>query len=127
MAKGAQVRVEGLSRLRRTLRKAGHDLEDLKDVNAAVAAIVVQAAGAYAPRRTGALAASPRPSRAKARARVLAGGARVPYAGPIHWGWPARNIQAQPWLSQAAQATEPQWTGTYRQGVEDVLSKVKGA
>lgn len=122
-----QVQVQGLAQLRRTLRKAGHDLSDMADVNAAVAGIIVRAQAARAPRRTGALAASPRPSRAKGRARVLAGGARVPYAGPIHWGWPARNISPQPWLSETAQATEPAWVDEYRRGVTDILTTVKGA
>jgi len=58
---------------------------------------------------------------------VQAGRASVPYAGPIHWGWPARNIEPQPFLTDAAVATEPRWTAQYLEDVEAALAKVKGA
>jgi hypothetical protein len=60
------------------------------------------------------------------RARVVAGRASVPYAPPIHWGWPARNIAAQPFVSQAAQATESQWLPVYLHDVQQALDRVKG-
>lgn len=121
------VRVEGLATLTRTMRKAGEDLADLKDANAAAAAVVVGAAAAMAPRRSGRLAASIRGSRAAGRARVLAGRASVPYAAPIHWGWPARRIGAQPFLTDAAVATEGQWLPQYLKDVQAALDKVRGA
>jgi hypothetical protein len=127
MATEAGVKVEGLATLVRTMRKAGEDLADLKDANARAAAIVVGRASATAPRRSGRLAASVRGTRAAGRARVQAGRASVPYAGPIHFGWPARRIAAQPFLSDAARATEPQWLPTYVKDVQAALDKVRGA
>ena len=50
----------------------------------------------------------------------------MPYAGPIHWGWPAHHIEAQPFLSDAAKATEPQWRSEYMKAVEDALAQVRG-
>lgn len=121
-----QVQVRGAKQLRRTLKRAGVGLEDLKDAHAAAGSIVVAAGRTGAPRRSGRLASSVRASRAAASATVRAGGAQTPYAGVIHWGWPAHHITAQPWLSQAATATEPAWTAAYLEAVDRVLAGVKG-
>lgn len=123
---GAQVRVDGARKLRRELKRMGEDLDDLKAVNAAVAAFVATAAAGAAPRRTGALAGTVRGNRAVSRATVSAGRAAVPYAGPVHWGWPARNIAPQPFISEVAQGTEAQWVDMYRRGVEEAIGKVRG-
>lgn len=123
----AQVQIQGARELRRTLKRAGVSVEDLKDANAAAGAIVVAAGRTSAPRRSGRMAGTVRASRAAASATVRAGGAAVPYAGVIHWGWPARGIAAQPWLSEAATSTESAWLAAYEAGVEKVLSTIKGA
>jgi hypothetical protein len=123
----AGVRVEGARELRRTLKRAGVSVEDLKDANQAAGNIVAAAGRVSAPRRTGALPSSVRASRAAASATVRAGGARTPYAGVIHWGWPAHGISAQPWLSEAATSTESAWTAAYEAGVEKLLATIKGA
>ncbi len=122
----AAVVITGLPRLRSALRAAGQDVADLKDANAAAAALVASAASARAPRRTGRLAASARGNRAVGRATVLVGGAAVPYAGPIHWGWPARGIEANPFASDAARATEPTWVPLYERAIEKVVDGVGG-
>lgn len=122
------VRVEGARELRRTLRKAGHDLNDLKDAHQAAGSIVLNDARPRTPRGfTGRLQASQRQARAATFAEVRAGNARVPYAGPVHWGWPARNIAAQPWLADSAKRTEPQWTAAYEAAVNRVLDTIQGA
>lgn len=121
------LRIEGLNELVRTMRKAGQDMEDLKDAHARAGEIVARAAEAMAPRRSGKLAGTIRAARQVRRARVQAGRASVPYAAPIHWGWPARNIEANPFLSEAARATEPQWRVEYERAVQDALDKVRGA
>lgn len=122
----AGIRVEGAANLRRTMRKAGDDLGDLQEAHAAAAAIAGARARETAPQRTGRLASSVRWSGAKATATVRAGGASVPYAMPIHWGWPARGIPAQPFISEAARATESAWTAVYEAAVEAILHRVKG-
>jgi hypothetical protein len=121
------VRVEGAAKLARTLRRAGHSLEDLKEANQDVAQFVVERADSRAPRRTGALAATARPARAAGRARVLAGRAGVPYAGPIHWGWEARGIQAQPWIHDTALDNQTQIESMYLDAIEHVLDAIEGA
>lgn len=121
------VRVEGARELRASLRKAGADLADLKAVNASVASMVASAAMAAAPRRTGRLAASVRGNRAVSTARISAGTAGIPYAGAIHWGWPSRNIEAQPFIADTAAALEDQWVKLYETGIADVINKIDGA
>lgn len=122
-----RIQVDGARQLRRTLRKAGDDLTELKEAHAAAARIAATEAAARAPRRSGALAGSVRSSGTKTAGIVRAGYARVPYAGPIHWGWPARNIEPQPFASEAAKRTQARWTLVYKQAVDKILSRVKGA
>lgn len=121
------VRVDGLNRLVRTMRRAGADLQDFKDAHAKAASIVVSAANSRVPRRSGDLASTIRPAKQARRAIIYAGNARVKYANPIHWGWPARHIRANPFISNAAQQTEPVWTSAYFQELEDIINKIAGA
>jgi hypothetical protein len=121
------VRIEGLNTLIRTLDKASDEIAALKDAHAKAGEIVASEAESIAPRRSGALANTIRAARQARRARIQAGRARVAYAGPIHWGWPARGIEPQPFLSIAARNTEPRWTAQYREDVQKALDNVKGA
>lgn len=127
----AGVQIEGMRSLRSTLRKAGDDLTELKGVNAAAAGIAAGRAQGWAPVRSGALAASVRSSGTKTAGIVRSGNNRksasgVPYAGPIHWGWPSRNIKANPFLSYSAQATEPTWIKLYTDYLDETIGKIKG-
>lgn len=123
---GSTLKIEGLAELVRTLKRAGVDVSELKDAHRRAGEIVAHEAAIRAPRRTGALAGSIKAAKQVRRARVQVGGARVPYAAPIHWGWPARGIGAQPFLTDAAQATEAQWTAQYVKDIETALAKVRG-
>lgn len=120
------VHVEGLTELRRTLREAGIDVSQLKDANRAAANVVVGPARIAAPKLTGRLAASVRVGATQKAGIVRAGRASIPYAGAIHWGWPARGIAAQPFLSDTARATEPEWLREYTEHVDDVLDQIRG-
>lgn len=125
MADGS-VRIEGGARLRRTLRAAGDDLSDLKAAHTAAAATAASGARGLVPTRTGRLAGSIRSSGTNSAGIVRAGRASIPYAGPIHWGWPARRIAAQPFLSDGATNTEPAWLPVYTAALDAALSKVEG-
>jgi hypothetical protein len=119
--------VIGGRELRRTLRQAGLDLQDLKDAHAAAARIAANAAADAAPRRTGALAATVRSAGTKTAGIVRAGNnTKVPYAGPIHWGWGKRHIAANPFASRGAQRSEPEWLPVYEEARDKALDKVKG-
>lgn len=103
-AKGgrAGIEVEGGQELRRAFRKMGTRAGDLRDAHREAAELVEQRAESIVPRRTGALAGSIKSSVRRSGSSVVAGGtALVPYAGPIHFGWRARNIEPQPFLYDA--------------------------
>jgi uncharacterized protein YcsI (UPF0317 family) len=121
------IRVEGLDELARSMKRAGADIDELKDAHYRAAQIVASRAAQIAPKRSGKLAGSIRPTRQVRRARVVAGRSSVPYAAPIHWGWPSHNITAQPFMSDAAQQTESEWVAAYMADVQTALDKVKGA
>lgn len=127
---GVQIQVKGATELQRTLRQAGADLDELKPVNEKAVNIVLARARQIAPVRSGALRDTLRIGVTKRAGVVRAGNNRktgVPYAGPIHWGWPKRGIDANPFMTDAAHDTEPQWSQLYERHVERMLDKVKGA
>lgn len=117
------VQVEGARELRKALKAVEGGLDDLKDTHTRIAAVVVPPARSGAPRRTGRLAGSIRGSGTKTTATIRAGGARLPYGGPIHWGWPARHIKGQPFLTDAGKATEPTWTGIYLHDTQALVDR----
>lgn len=139
------IRISGGRELRRALRTAEGDLDDLKTAHTRVAAIVAEAAQAAAPRVSGKLAASVRPNSGQRYARVSVGNNRstaagIPYAGPIHWGWPTGSkklpaklqsiggrewfITPNPFVTAAAQATEPVWSRIYMEALDEIVDKV---
>jgi hypothetical protein len=127
VAREPVIKVEGAKELRASLKRAGADMKDFTAAHREAAAVVAAAAGPDTPRVTGMLASSIRPGATQTQAIVRAGGARVPYAGPIHWGWPRRNITPALFLTQPAAQTEPTWTEIYLQRLEDIIDKVHGA
>ncbi|MGO3832662.1 MAG: hypothetical protein ACTJGT_01740 [Microbacteriaceae bacterium] len=132
---GGQDVVKGGARLRRTLKKAGQDLEDLKAAHAAAAKVVAPEAAGRAPKSTGALASTARSSGTKTAGFVRFGSKRVPYAGVIHFGteratsdfWKRRPIKGRPFALEAAEATEPKWGRIYLEAVEKAISHIQGA
>jgi hypothetical protein len=101
------VRVEGLNGLVRDLQSLGLELDDLKGAFSEIAQEGARLASSFAPKRSGALAASVRGNKAKNKAVVMAGRARVPYAGAINYGWPKRNIAPAMFMQRADEAMRP--------------------
>ena len=126
MARDVGVRVEGASRLRRTLKAAAGDLGDLKAAHAKAAKVAETAAAGLAPVLSGALKASLRSSGTAREGVIRAGKASVPYAAPIHWGWAARGIEPQPFISEGAQVSEPVWLRVFEEDLDKILDQVKG-
>lgn len=117
-----RVRVEGLRKAMQALAAAGAAAQDMKDLMHALGMIVVNASSPpVGP--TGRLAATPRAGRGRTKAVVRAGGARTPYAGVVHYGWPARNIAPQPFLLAAFQTTRGQVFASLDQGIGALLRK----
>jgi hypothetical protein len=82
--------------------------------------IMLAAAKERTPVRTGKLRAS---------GIVLEGAVQftVPYAAPIHWGWRARNIKPQPFLTQGIEASQNAWTAAYERELQADLNRINGA
>ena len=100
------VKIEGLSKLQRDLRKLSTDALDINkeeflETNKRVAEIIIGESKKYVPVLTGALAQSVRNASTKKSAKVRAGNVGVPYAGPIHFGWPSRGIRPNPFFYDA--------------------------
>lgn len=122
------MEVSGGATLRRTLREAGVDLADLKEAHARVAEVVRAAAAANAPVLTGRLRNTIKGRGNRTAAVVKAGTPKsVPYAGVIHYGWPARNIAANPFLQRAVDAHRDRYLAMYLNELETILDRVKGA
>lgn len=118
---GVRLRVEGLRKTIRQMEKAGVDSQDMKVLMHELGMIVVKAASP--PRDSGTLAGTIRAGRGKTKAVVRAGGARAPYAGVIHYGWPARGISPNPFLVNAMQRRRSNVLDTLDKGIEDILKK----
>lgn len=116
-----RVRVEGLGKAMRQLSAAGANADELRDLMQEIGGLVVNAANP--PRASGTLAATVRPGRGKTKAVVRAGGARAPYAGVIHYGWPARNIAPNPFLTNALNAQRSAIFQALDNGIADLLEK----
>jgi len=98
------IEVFGGRELRRTLNRVGDDItkDALKRANKEAAELVAAEARRLVPVESGRLKASIRATGGVASGSVKAGNkVRVPYAGVIHYGWPARNIRATPFITAA--------------------------
>ena len=104
MARSGGFKVDGLKELQKEIRRT-EDVElkkQLRLANKEAAQVVADQAKVEVPRRSGRLARSIGVQASQTSASVKAGtAARVPYAGPIHFGWPKRNIRPQPFLYEA--------------------------
>lgn len=101
------VQVTGLNKLVRDLHALGLEVDDLKDAFGTIAKEGARVASSFAPIRSGKLRASVRGNRAKNKAVVSAGRARVPYAAPINYGWYARNIKPAHFMQKADAVMRP--------------------
>ena len=122
MARVQGYSVEGLTAVVKALQAAGLDVQDLKGAFSRLAAEGARLAAGYAPRRSGALASSIRGNKAKSKAVVSAGNARrVPYAGPINYGWPSRGIRGREFMQRVDAELGPRAITLLEQDVNRVL------
>jgi hypothetical protein len=117
--------------LGKALDKAAVQVRGLDAASAQLGATMVALARRLAPVRSGALRSSiafrvGKPPRGiDSQVRVTSGGARAPYAAPIHWGWHRRHIRKQPFLMDALGRLDGSGTitDTYAEKVLDILTK----
>jgi hypothetical protein len=118
---GIGVRLSGLNETVRALQRAGADVDDLKDTMAEIAALGARTAASLAPKRSGRLSGSIRGNRAKSKAVVIAGRARIPYAGAINYGWPRRSIRASHFLQRADPVIQARAVPMLEQGLDEAI------
>lgn len=117
------VRVTGLNKVVRDLQTLGLEIEDLKEVFSELAAEGASYAAGFAPRRTGALRTSVRGNRAKNKAVIAAGRARVKYAGPINYGWKVRNIKPAFFMQKANKIMRPKALNALEDAIETKIAR----
>lgn len=117
------VEVEGLRKALREMEKLGVDVEDMKDVFAGIATEASHVMEALTPSKSGALRASIRSNRAKNKAVVRIGKARVPYAGAINYGWPKRNIHPASFTGRTDAVMEEKAEDMLLDGIEGLIKK----
>lgn len=117
------VRVVGLKETVRDLQKLGVEVSDLKETFGDIAAAGARYASSFAPSRSGKLARTIRGNKAKNIARVMAGRARVRYAGPINYGWQKRGIKASHFMQRADKALQPDAVKMLEAGLDRAIRK----
>ncbi len=125
--RGERVRITGLNSTVRQLKAVEKDsVVEVKQLNLATARIVAADAVGRAPVMSGKLAASIRMRATATSGSVVAGGAAIPYAPPIHWGWPDHNISPQPFMYEALDARRPDVLAAYERGIKIITERVHG-
>lgn len=121
---GMRIEVDGLKETLRRLSRAGADAEDMRELMHSTGRIISDGAVSLAPvGKTGNLRESLRAGKGKTKAVIRAGGARVPYAGVQHYGWPARNITGSMYLVRSLTANTDRALTHLEQGLRDLLRK----
>jgi len=118
------VKIEGLSKVRRDLKKLAKDVDygdQFLAVNKTLADAVAGDSKNYVPVVSGGLQGSIRAAASKTSGRVKAGFKAVPYAGPIHFGWPARFIKPQPFIYDALDKRRAEVKDRYEQLIKKLI------
>jgi creatinine amidohydrolase/Fe(II)-dependent formamide hydrolase-like protein len=123
------TKIAGADEVRRKIRNMQDAVSktaaksELKTLHGDAAKIVEQDALGRAPVRSGRLRESIRSSGTQKTGVVRAGFARMPYAGPIHFGWAKRNIRPQPFLYDAKDARRDEVVRSVEQGIDALIRR----
>jgi len=117
------VTVKGGPQLQRAFGRMADRADDMRSAHDAAAGVVADRARDLAPRQSGALADSIHVETSDTGAVVAVGGPSIPYAGPIHFGWRDRNIEPQPFMTDALADAGPDVREAYDDGVGDVVKR----
>jgi len=123
MAEAISISVEGEEKVKAALAKVEKDIVDRLELNKDLSEELSRKASAMAPRLTGALASSVKGNPSNEKAQILAGSNAVPYAGVQEYGWPAKNIQAQPYLRPAVFDNMDYIVEKYNKYIESIVRK----
>lgn len=118
------LRIEGLRETQAALRELSDDLKNaMKATHLEAAQTVLPLAKTFAPFRTGRLQASLKAAAVRTGGRIRAGSASVPYAGPIHFGWPARSIKPQPFVYEALDPRRDDVIAVYEKRINHLIEQ----
>ncbi len=106
------------------MKNMGADLSDLTAINKRGAQAVAETARDNAPVLSGTLRGSVKAGATRTRGTVRAGGKAIPYAGVIHFGWPAHNIKPQPFIYDAMDERRGDVIDQYERHIEALVEKV---
>lgn len=120
-----KLEIDGLREALRDVRRLGDDArDDMKETHRKAGEVVVRAAKPLAPVRTGRLAATIVSAPTQKMGRVRVGrGQSIPYAGPIHFGWPARRIKPQPFVYDALDTRADEVRNVYATRIAELIRR----
>lgn len=122
--RGGRIEIDGLKETQKALKDMNHDLRfEMKETHKKAAEVIVEGAKRYVPVNTGRLAASIRAAATMTSGKVRAGSAAVPYAGPVHFGWPARRIKPQPFIYDALDVRRQEVYRLYSERIFGLIDK----
>ena len=124
-----QIQLEGYRQLRRDMKRLGDEaVAGLKQVNKDAADLVADTARPDIPVRSGRLKGTLRTTGTVRGGVVRLGRKAVPYAGPVHFGWPNRPnpakgqrggpIRPNPFLYEATDKRIPEVLALYSKYLE---------
>lgn len=117
------VVIKGLNEVKNIIEKFSNEIGNDLSLNKELSSTLSQKASAMAPRLTGALASTVVGNPSEKKAQILAGSAAVPYAGVIEYGWPEKNIQAQPYLRPAVHNNMGYIIAKYEDSIKNTIKK----
>jgi hypothetical protein len=127
---GERIRVEGLRETIKNLQALGAEKSEFVEINLEAAEILMSAARPLIPVKTGNLANSMRASKTANYAQIALGKAKVPYAGPVHWGWfydrknfIQKNIKPALFMPRALKANFQRIMSHYDSAMQRLLTK----
>lgn len=120
-----RLEIDGLREVLRDIRRLGDDArDDMKDTHRKAGEIVASVARGIAPVRTGRLASTIISAPTQRQGRVRVGrGQSIPYAGPIHFGWPARRIAPQPFVYDALDQRADEVRRVYENRIGELITR----
>ena len=118
------IEVEGAKEFRKAMKGFVSNLEDLTAIHKRAAEMVLREARTLVPVLSGDLKDTLAARGTTKKAYIKAGSRAVPYAGPIHFGWPARNIKPQPFIYEALDERKADVLNAYEAHIEALVLKV---
>lgn len=121
---GGQLQIEGLRDVQKAMKNFSEDSRnDMKETHRKAGQLIVDGAARLVPVRSGALLASLRSAPTQRQGKVRVGSAAVPYAGPIHFGWPARNIRPNPFIYDVLDNRRDEVLRLYQERIGELIVK----